>query len=154
MTRGELPVADEVGELVQDEPGIRDRPGIPGMTRKRKPTMEDPDVPPLRSPSQARTRLAEWLLIVDKPPDDQAKHLKLDRYARFDSPARLEKAAAAFDAAFSSEGFESQDAFVIPVAGTLLDALRVAQRCMSAWDHFLTERGLLADRDSVIEKGS
>ncbi len=83
-----------------------------------------------------------------------SKHLKLDRYARFDSPARLEKVAAAFDAAFSSKGFESQDAFVIPVAGTLLDALRVTQRCMSAWDHFLTERGLLADRDSVIEKGS
>ena len=61
-----------------------------------------------------------------------SKHLKLDRYARFDSPARLEKVAAAFDAAFSSEGFESQDAFVIPAAGTLLDALRVAQRCISA----------------------
>ena len=28
--RGDLPLADEVGELVQDEPGIRDRPGIPG----------------------------------------------------------------------------------------------------------------------------
>jgi hypothetical protein len=33
--RGDLPVADEVGELVQDEPGIRDRPRIPGMTGKR-----------------------------------------------------------------------------------------------------------------------
>ena len=51
------------------------------MMRKRKPigglesqpspkrTMKDPDVPPLRSPAQARTRLAEWPLIVDKPPD-------------------------------------------------------------------------------------
>jgi len=83
-----------------------------------------------------------------------SKHLKLDRCARFDSPARLEKVAAAFDAAFSPEGFGSQDAFVIPVAGTLLDARWVVQRCMSAWDHFLTERGLLADRDSIIEKGS
>src|ERR1700737_4288202 len=77
VTRGELPVADEIGELVQDQPGIRDRPRIPGMTRKRKPTMEDPDVPPLRSPSQARTRLAEWPLIVDKPPDDQAAQVEI-----------------------------------------------------------------------------
>jgi hypothetical protein len=30
-----LPVADEVGELVQDQPGIRDRPRIPKMTQKR-----------------------------------------------------------------------------------------------------------------------
>ena len=74
---GDLPVGDEIGEFVQDEPGIRDRPGIPGMTRKRKPTMEDPDVPPLRSPAQARTRLAEWPLIVDKPPDDQAAQVEI-----------------------------------------------------------------------------
>jgi hypothetical protein len=59
------------------------------MTGKRKPigglesqpspkrTMEDPDVPPLRSPSQARTRLAEWPLIVDKPPDDQAVQVQM-----------------------------------------------------------------------------
>src|SRR6266851_2656633 len=54
--RASWPVADEVGELVQDEPRIRDRPRVPGMTRKRKPirglqpqaspkrTMEDADV--------------------------------------------------------------------------------------------------------------
>jgi hypothetical protein len=87
--RVDLPVADEVGELVQDQPGIRDRPGIPGMTGKRKPirglqpqpspkrTMEDRDVPPLRSPSQARTRLAEWPLIVDQTPDDQAVQVQM-----------------------------------------------------------------------------
>jgi len=40
------------------------------MTRKRKPTMEDPDVPPLRSPAQAGTGLAKWSLIVDQTPDD------------------------------------------------------------------------------------
>ena len=68
--RANLPVANEVGELVQDQPGIRDRPRIPGMTRKRKPTMEDPDVPPLRSPAQAGTGLAKWSLIVDQTPDD------------------------------------------------------------------------------------
>src|SRR6266851_4431882 len=87
--RASWPVADEVGELVQDEPRIRDRPRVPGMTRKRKPirglqpqaspkrTMEDPDVPPLRSPPQARTRLAEWPLVVDQPPDDQATQVQM-----------------------------------------------------------------------------
>jgi hypothetical protein len=65
-----FPVGDEIGELVQDEPGIRDRRRIPGMTRKRKPirglqpqaspkrTMENPDVPPLRSPSRRHDRHA------------------------------------------------------------------------------------------------
>ena len=82
--RDNLRVAHEVGELVQDEPGIRDRPGIPGMTRKRKAieelqpqpspkrAMEYPEVSALRSPPQARTGLAKWSLIVDKPLDDQA----------------------------------------------------------------------------------
>jgi len=84
-----FPVGDEIGELVQDEPGIRDRPGIPGMTRKRKPirglqpqaspkrTMKDPDLPPLRSPPQARTRLAEWPLTADQTPDDQAAQVQM-----------------------------------------------------------------------------
>ncbi len=74
----------EVGELVQNRSGIRNRPGIPGMARKRKPigrsesrpspkrTMEDPQVSALRSPSQARASLAERSLRVDQPPDDQA----------------------------------------------------------------------------------
>jgi len=59
------------------------------MTRKRKPigglhpqpkpkrTMEDSDVSALRSPSKARTCLAEWPLIVDKPPDDQAAQVEM-----------------------------------------------------------------------------
>jgi len=59
------------------------------MTRKRKPigglhpqpkpkrTMEDSDVSALRSPSQARTRLAEWPLIIDKTSDDQAAQVEV-----------------------------------------------------------------------------
>src|SRR6266446_5890250 len=59
------------------------------MTGKRKPirglqpqaspklTMEYPDVPPLRSPSQAGACRAEWPLIVDKPPDDQAAQVQV-----------------------------------------------------------------------------
>jgi len=59
------------------------------MTRKRKPigglesqpspkrTMKDPQVPALRSPAQARTRLAEWPLIVDQTPDDQATQVEM-----------------------------------------------------------------------------
>jgi len=82
-------VGNEIGELVQDEPRIRDRPRVPGMTRKRKPirglqpqaspkrTMEDPDVPPLRSPPQAGACRAEWPLIVDQTPDDQATQVQM-----------------------------------------------------------------------------
>lgn len=89
LARDNVRVADEVRELVQDQPGIRDRPGIPGMTRKRKPigglesqsspkrAMEEPQVSALRSPSQARTGLAQWSLIVDKPPDDQAAQVEV-----------------------------------------------------------------------------
>ena len=59
------------------------------MTRKRKPigglqplpspkrTMEDPQVSPLRSPSQTRACLAKWSLIVDEPPDDQAAQVEM-----------------------------------------------------------------------------
>jgi len=59
------------------------------MTRKRKPirglqpqaspkrTMEDPDVPPLRSPPQAGACRAEWPLIVDQTPDDQATQVQM-----------------------------------------------------------------------------
>jgi hypothetical protein len=59
------------------------------MTRKRKPiralepqaspnrTMEDPDVPPLRCPPQAGACRAEWPLIVDQPPDDQAPQVEM-----------------------------------------------------------------------------
>src|SRR5260370_5850194 len=87
--RASWPVADEVRELVQNQPGIRDRPRVPGMTRKRKPirglqpqpspkrTMEDPDVPPLRSPPQTGACRAEWPLIVDKPPDDHAAQVEM-----------------------------------------------------------------------------
>jgi hypothetical protein len=77
--RAKLPVADEVGELVQDQPGIRDRPRVPGMTRKRKPkrAMEHPEVSALRSPPQARTGLAKWSLVVDKPSDDQAAQVEM-----------------------------------------------------------------------------
>jgi hypothetical protein len=59
------------------------------MTGKRKPigglesqpspkrTMEDAQVSALRSPSQARTGLAKWSLIVDKPPDDQGAQVEI-----------------------------------------------------------------------------
>jgi hypothetical protein len=65
--RGDLPVVDEVGELVQDEPGIRDRSGIPGMTR----------ISAFEKPPQTRTRLAKWSLIVDQTPDDQAPQVEM-----------------------------------------------------------------------------
>ncbi len=42
-----------------------------------KCTSECPDVSALRSPSQARARLAEWPLIVDKTSDDQAAQVEV-----------------------------------------------------------------------------
>jgi hypothetical protein len=59
------------------------------MTRKRKPigelesqpspkrAVQNAQVSPLRSPSQARTCLAKWSRIVDKTPDDQAAQVEI-----------------------------------------------------------------------------
>jgi hypothetical protein len=59
------------------------------MTGKRKPIgglesqpspkcpMEDAQVSALRSPSQTSTGLAQWSLIVDKPPDDQGAQVEI-----------------------------------------------------------------------------
>ncbi len=65
----------------------RKRKPIPGLQPQASPkrTMEDPDVPPLRSLSQTRTHLAEWPLIVDTPYDHvcsgPAAAARLLRYA-------------------------------------------------------------------------
>jgi hypothetical protein len=71
------------------------------MSRNRKPSRgmqlqpnpkcprECPDVAALRSPSQARARLAKWPLIVDKTPEDETLQVEI--------PARAGTARAPID---------------------------------------------------------
>jgi hypothetical protein len=75
-----------------------------------------------------------------------AKHLKLDRNARFDTPARVERTLV-LDLGFGVAKLPVKTAVTIPVPGKPLDPLRVARSCVQAWDNFLAERGL--DTDSV-----